>query len=335
MTSRPPPPTSKAPVSRETVEVVRKKISAPSGPPPAGMMNFSAPKSVPVSKRASSSRQYEDEDEDYEGEEQDNYRRRDSHSQPNSGRSRQGNYEYEYESRGNNRYRDDGEDDYDHNDREQEREKYQRRANEAKGEERGRGGRQHYRDQEEDRDVDNGQEEEEGEEYDDQDRQDEEQEEENDRNYHEQHRTDKNGRRMKPMTSDSPDLKSNNREREREADSKTTINSYNSSAGHQYNDSHHHQTRVELGAKESHSATLGPPSMTNPNSTSNNPSGKGQKYSVYSFQRLLSSTYRELKNFVMNPAPVGTTVRCYIERNRSGSMFLAPFYSLCADLEGE
>lgn len=45
------------------------------------------------------------------------------------------------------------------------------------------------------------------------------------------------------------------------------------------------------------------------------------------------ATYRELRHFVLSPCDPGTITKCYIERNRSGSNFLQPFYSLCADLE--
>lgn len=55
---------------------------------------------------------------------------------------------------------------------------------------------------------------------------------------------------------------------------------------------------------------------------------------VFNFQPLLKATFRELKNFVMSPCPPGIVVRCYIERNRSGTHMFSPFYSICADLEG-
>lgn len=54
---------------------------------------------------------------------------------------------------------------------------------------------------------------------------------------------------------------------------------------------------------------------------------------VFNFAPILKATYRELKHFVSSPCEPGYIVRCYIERNRSGSNMLAPFYSLCADLE--
>lgn len=52
-----------------------------------------------------------------------------------------------------------------------------------------------------------------------------------------------------------------------------------------------------------------------------------------SFEPVLRYTYRELKNFIMSPCKPNVLVRCYIERNRSGTNMLSPIYSLCADLE--
>ncbi len=51
------------------------------------------------------------------------------------------------------------------------------------------------------------------------------------------------------------------------------------------------------------------------------------------YSPILSFTYRDLKAFINTPCEKGITARCYIERNRSGSNFLTPLYSLCADLE--
>ncbi len=48
---------------------------------------------------------------------------------------------------------------------------------------------------------------------------------------------------------------------------------------------------------------------------------------------IYKATYRELRHFVLSPCDPGTITKCYIERNRSGSNFFQPFYSLCADLE--
>lgn len=59
------------------------------------------------------------------------------------------------------------------------------------------------------------------------------------------------------------------------------------------------------------------------------------KLLVFNYAPILKATYRELRAFVLSapPGPQGVTVRCYIERNRSMANRLAPFYSLCADLE--
>jgi hypothetical protein len=57
------------------------------------------------------------------------------------------------------------------------------------------------------------------------------------------------------------------------------------------------------------------------------------KLDTFKFNNILRATYRELKTFVTQPCDPGVVVRCYIERNRSGSNMLAPVYSLCADLE--
>lgn len=55
---------------------------------------------------------------------------------------------------------------------------------------------------------------------------------------------------------------------------------------------------------------------------------------ILSYQPVLRATYRELKHYVTAPCPPGVTARCYIERNRSGSKMIAPYYSVCADLDG-
>lgn len=56
---------------------------------------------------------------------------------------------------------------------------------------------------------------------------------------------------------------------------------------------------------------------------------------ILSYQPVLRATYRELKYYVTAPCPPGVTARCYIERNRSGSKMIAPYYSVCADLDGK
>lgn len=59
----------------------------------------------------------------------------------------------------------------------------------------------------------------------------------------------------------------------------------------------------------------------------------GSRLAVFNFSTIMQSTYRELRAFVMNPAPSNVVVRCYIERHKGMSNMLTPVYSLCADLE--
>ena len=72
--------------------------------------------------------------------------------------------------------------------------------------------------------------------------------------------------------------------------------------------------------------------MNSPASKINN-NNQQMKNTVFNFRPILHSTYRDLRSFVLSAPPAGQIVRCYIERNRTGSNILAPFYSLCADLE--
>jgi len=54
---------------------------------------------------------------------------------------------------------------------------------------------------------------------------------------------------------------------------------------------------------------------------------------VFNFRRILRTSFKELRNFVNTPCDPKVVVRCYIERNRSGSNYMCPLYVLCADLE--
>jgi hypothetical protein len=58
-----------------------------------------------------------------------------------------------------------------------------------------------------------------------------------------------------------------------------------------------------------------------------------QRMIPFDFAPILSSTYRNLRDFVLSPVDPGTIVRCYIERNRSGMNMLYPVFTLCADME--
>jgi hypothetical protein len=92
--SRAPPPRGQAPVSRDVVDVVRKKISAPAGPPPAGMnKNFSAPRAVSSSAGNYRGKEnyYDDEEDDGNGRYDD---RNDKYSRGN--KPSRSNYEEDY-----------------------------------------------------------------------------------------------------------------------------------------------------------------------------------------------------------------------------------------------
>eukprot|EP01042_Synura_sphagnicola_P006020 gene6020-7680_t len=90
------------------------------------------------------------------------------------------------------------------------------------------------------------------------------------------------------------------------------------------------EAKAAVAAPSSGAASSSSSSTTAAASTATRKTG-GQ--AVFNFQPVLKSTYRELRHFVLSPCQPGVIVRCYIERNRSGSKMLAPFYSLCADLE--
>lgn len=54
---------------------------------------------------------------------------------------------------------------------------------------------------------------------------------------------------------------------------------------------------------------------------------------IFNFNVLMKTTYRELRSFIMSPPPTNMLVRCYIERNTAGANMFNPVYSLCADLD--
>jgi hypothetical protein len=57
-------------------------------------------------------------------------------------------------------------------------------------------------------------------------------------------------------------------------------------------------------------------------------------YSIFNFPAFLKSAKnRKLKSFLLSPIDPGYLVKCYIERDRSGTNMFAPMYTLCADLE--
>ena len=60
---------------------------------------------------------------------------------------------------------------------------------------------------------------------------------------------------------------------------------------------------------------------------------KATRLRTFNYQSVLNSTYRDLREFALSPVEPGVIVKCYIERNRSGSNMMYPKFTLCADLE--
>ena len=287
-------PKGDAPVSREVVEGVRRKMAAPAGPPPAAMLNFNAPKSVNStrsSQPSQSNRRYDEYDNDYSDNYNDNY---DDH-------------DYRDEDEGDDYYS------------EEERHNRERRNSDSYYEERdyrydggGRG------DRNEDGSLRN--------------------------NYTDynpgysgksKNRYDDNDGVMDQRDRDErPNIKP----RPVESDSGPS----SSSQSKQYNGGglSGDKASAEAGAKgemvvvqEAKREVVQGPSGT----TSQVVSAylARSRTTLLSYQPVLRATYRELKYYVTAPCPPGITARCYIERNRSGSKMLAPYYSICADLDGE
>jgi hypothetical protein len=81
-------------------------------------------------------------------------------------------------------------------------------------------------------------------------------------------------------------------------------------------------------SKQTHTTT-----MSNNQHHSNTNATNTNRLKIYNYKKILKSSFKELKSFVTSPCEVNTVIRCYIERNRSGTNYLTPVYSLCADLE--
>eukprot|EP00595_Chromulina_sp_UTEXLB2642_P000897 CAMPEP_0196767940 /NCGR_PEP_ID=MMETSP1095-20130614/42144_1 /TAXON_ID=96789 ORGANISM="Chromulina nebulosa, Strain UTEXLB2642" /NCGR_SAMPLE_ID=MMETSP1095 /ASSEMBLY_ACC=CAM_ASM_000446 /LENGTH=468 /DNA_ID=CAMNT_0042136819 /DNA_START=1841 /DNA_END=3244 /DNA_ORIENTATION=- len=99
---RPPPPSASAPISRDVVDIVKKKLSQPSGPPPRGLMNFKQPKSVtnrPVGAKSIRLDDDDEVDEDDEDEEIDNRRDYDYEDEDEYDDRRNNNYNYKADSK--------------------------------------------------------------------------------------------------------------------------------------------------------------------------------------------------------------------------------------------
>lgn len=255
--SRPPPPSSAPNISREAVEVVKRKIAAPSGPPPSGMsLNFSAPKSVPNlgynSQAKSSARgRYEDEEDLDDSRDPDFYRE----DEDDRGYTYGGGYGEEEEE-------------------------------------------EYYSD--------------------------------------EDPRDDRRGQKgpgqdfivRKPLPAPNSYERDSNYENLTNHDGsmysfQKHLITADGKQPHMMKAAMHQQHTMGADAK-AQSKEEKPTAGTN-----------GKKPALFNFHPVLRSTYRDLKNFVTNPCPQNMITRCYVERNRSGSKMLAPYFSLCADLEGK
>lgn len=261
-------PKGNAPVSRDVVEVVKRKLAPPMGPPPAGMANFKPKTYAPQEKS-----QYEDD----ELSDDDGY------------------YNYKSDNRnGSSRYRDDGRDSRDD-------------GRDTRDNSPPRYGRNHRDD----------------------DRYDDYRDQDNERGWRESSAVSKS-------RYDDDDYDDNRSSRSRspfEQDDKPS------------DDNHHNQkigvsTRPtkQYGGSSSSGKKSPDPFAPDSKGTSNDQQpgskqGKKGRSANFNFSPILRATYRELKDFVCSPCPKGFVIRCYIERNRSGTKMLAPQYSICADLE--
>lgn len=309
--SRAPPPKSAPVISKEAVDIVKRKLAPPAGPPPAGMtINFSAPKKY--SKLPSPDAQYKRGKNNYVEEEED-FDDDDNNDD----------YDENFENRHNNLNRD-----------------YDRRNYERNMKSRGNGQRRntedpdrHSYDEDAERDYNSG---EEDRNYSDNDHDDDEEEyddyrDSNKRNHSKKSKTERNNY-------DYDDQAEENEEGSFEwragnhAKDKGNENNYivNKPVNEKTVDSVADSKNPQPNASDQVSyKTLSGEKVTDVRSSNNG------KFVGFNFQPILRSTYRELKQFVTSPAPPMTTIKCYVERNRSGSKMLAPFFSLCADLEGE
>eukprot|EP01035_Chromulina_nebulosa_P019337 gene19337-25201_t len=214
---RPPPPSASAPISRDVVDIVKKKLSQPSGPPPRGLINFKQPKSVTNRPAGAKSIRLDDDDDEVDEDEDDEDNRRDN----------------EYED----------EDDYD----DRRNSKYNYKAD------------------------------------------------------------SKVPKRNSYNENISRNSSNNDYERSNSIDN--------------------NNTRIDTKKAEKKSADVLTHESKVNNSNSNN------EPVIYNFQPLLKATYRELRTFAMTPCEQNTYVKCYIERDRSGTNSFSPFYSLCADMD--
>jgi hypothetical protein len=285
-------PKGAAPVSKDVADEIRRKMAAPAGPPPAGMLSFNAPKNVSSSShhnhnhaRGSNDRRYDEYDnaydEDYGYDENDR----------------------DYDSAEESSYRND---DRDHRDRDRTRDYYPDDGRDYRYD--GGGG---YRNEDyHDEDA-----------YDDRDRRnkqrptnDNDTENRNNANKLRGAGAESNGAPLAPVNA-SAQSKQYSAGSSMVAEGKSTAGS--------------EVARVD--AKKSAEPVI---AVDGASIAVINAYLQRARSNVFQYQPVLRATYRELKHYVTMPCQPGWTARCYIERNRSGSKMLAPYYSICADLDG-
>jgi len=276
-------PKGAAPVSRDVVQEVKRKMGPPSGPPPAGMLSFNAPKNVQSKKTRDDDRrpQYDEYDNHYD----DGY---DDHNDEN-------------------RHFDEDEDYYSDEDQHNGGRDF-----------RYDGGHGRHGEQLDDRAFDR----------DDRDGRDYDRDSRDDRN----HDRDQDRAAFDNRSGENA-FRTAQLQKARPVENNST-DSLNASA----------QSKQSGGFSLAHPTAEGKATSAEPVAAHKELTGPAtQIVSTYlqrsrvnqlNYQPVLRATYRELKYYVTSPCPPGFTARCYIERNRSGSKMLAPYYSICADLDG-
>ena len=300
-----PPPSSAPPpgMSREVVESIRRKMAPPAGPPPAGMLKaaFSAPKKISEKDR----------DRDAMDENEELQRSYDDEDEYNRGGKKYGKSNSNYRDTGSSSRRAGAKDLK--LDTEEDSNNFTYAPNSYKDRNQGHKGEdvQHYGEGEYDEEDEYYDEEDDGEEWVDYNRQ-----------------TEENGGSPGSISpKPRPKVSRDWGDDDAQAKSSGGNNTLRSSAEGRPMSA----AATEVKQQQGVNAALA--TLRNTNVGGNTASVPGRLV-LYNFQKILTATYRELKNFVTSPCPPGVTIRCYIERNRSGTKMLAPFYSICADLEG-
>ena len=359
-------PKGAAPVSREVVEGVRRKMAAPAGPPPAGMVNFNAPKNVNSSSSShrdakNNNSRYDEYDNEYDHGDNNDYdndeyhddedeyypdddnRNRNRDDRDNSYDNDQGDYRFEgghgndgYKNSNNERNRNK----YDNTNRNSNDGNYRR--DEGYHNNSNNGNNSNSRDDEEHMPVDS---------Y--------------DRNNNHNNNNNRNNRQYENSNgnnnSNAAPLPNAHAQSKQFSAPGVAAVAEGKMTG---SDQQQHSVEAKKLALLDHSSHLQQQGAANSQQQlAHTTQGKGPaaavsnlpqvalvtgaaadvvsaylqraRSHVFNYQPVLRATYRELKHYVTAPCQPGVTARCYIERNRSGSKMLAPYYSICADLDGE